>query len=752
MARQEQDDYALSLRKVLDEESNEDEDSDEHRGSDERGESDEENCQSTTLAIKRPREPSKSPPLKRFRETPNAQAGEGSIAHEVFNENQQTGYRFHVLNRVFCSEKSAKCHSRIYQDEPHQRALRGVHHLAGNCLVADLDEFLRSRAKTAFVVFRDFFCATESRTSLIEYRGQSQARYFRQLVSIVSADLYNTIQRISKFAPDKDAYQNGRDNYQSPSDSPALSLAPSEYSPRFLFHHREELAAEAAKAEGGCALDILASYVLGEANDMYARYDEIFSRGMVSAESLPWLFHPNDIIVSREGPLILAYVLRQFPREGSQLELSVWNWGYNGHFLSRKDGKLTLNRPEYGEMRIDDLDVYPLRYATEETRQMLLENGNMFCALSSEPRLVSYQGPNYPGDHSYPTESRFMLDYQVYSKFHAHSEAFQSTEQRKAPYDRWPDSLQISAKLPDAYTILLPPGIYGFFLKEKKWVHLLVALVKPINWNKGSFDRLVLPRRTKNLIKGLVIVHKRKMDKSLMQNQNNAKQDDIIAGKGSGLIMLLHGGPGTGKTLTAVVENYLNTVLHLGRKWNCVLLLDEADVFLEERSLSDLDRNSLVSVFLRTLEYYEGMLILTSNRVGTFDEAFKSRIQLALHYRPLDGPGRRKIWHNFLHMMRENMKIEDDDEDGSDGNGEQANSVDLDDIVAHMDELAAYEMNGRQIRNSLATARQLAVFERETLDWDRIKDAIEVTSDFNNYIKEVHGHTDEQWVRDNRFR
>ncbi|KAI1254482.1 hypothetical protein MGN70_003886 [Eutypa lata] len=84
-------------------------------------------------------------------------------------------------------------------------------------------------------------------------------------------------------------------------------------------------------------------------------------------------------------------------------------------------------------------------------------------------------------------------------------------------------------------------------------------------------------------------------------------------------------------TSLEAVEKYLGSVLHLGKKWNCVLLLDEADVFLEERTLSDLDRNSLVSVFLRTLEYYDGVLILTSNRVGTFDEAFQSRIQLALH-------------------------------------------------------------------------------------------------------------------------
>ncbi|KAK3339921.1 P-loop containing nucleoside triphosphate hydrolase protein [Lasiosphaeria hispida] len=205
-------------------------------------------------------------------------------------------------------------------------------------------------------------------------------------------------------------------------------------------------------------------------------------------------------------------------------------------------------------------------------------------------------------------------------------------------------------------------------------------------------------------------------------------------------------------TSPEAVEKYLNSVLHLGKKWNCVLFLDEADVFLEERSLADLERNSLVSVFLRTLEYYDGILILTSNRVGTFDEAFKSRIQLALHYPPLDAPSRRKIWHNFFNMLRDSSQGNKKSPDSFDRKNDTKTDMGIDEILAHMDQLADYELNGRQIRNALTTARQLALFEKEALDWDRIKDSIKVAADFNRYIKEVHGHTDEQWCRDNNLR
>jgi len=151
-------------------------------------------------------------------------------------------------------------------------------------------------------------------------------------------------------------------------------------------------------------------------------------------------------------------------------------------------------------------------------------------------------------------------------------------------------------------------------------------------WNKEAFKSLVLDRKTKGLIEALI------------SNQLEAeKSTDLISGKGNGLILLLHGGPGTGKTLTAEsvaeiaekplypvtcgdigtnpqeVETYLESVLNLGKTWECVVLLDEADVFLEQRSLADLQRNALVSVFLRVLEYYDGILVLTSNRVGKSD-------------------------------------------------------------------------------------------------------------------------------------
>ncbi|PMD66309.1 uncharacterized protein K444DRAFT_640176 [Hyaloscypha bicolor E] len=69
-----------------------------------------------------------------------------------------------------------------------------------------------------------------------------------------------------------------------------------------------------------------------------------------------------------------------------------------------------------------------------------------------------------------------------------------------------------------------------------------------------------------------------------------------------------------------------------GQGFNAVLLLDEADILLEQRLAQDIHRNTLVYVFLQTLEYYQGMIFLTTNRVGQIDNAIASRIHFKLKY------------------------------------------------------------------------------------------------------------------------
>lgn len=94
-------------------------------------------------------------------------------------------------------------------------------------------------------------------------------------------------------------------------------------------------------------------------------------------------------------------------------------------------------------------------------------------------------------------------------------------------------------------------------------------------------------------------------------------------------------------------------MFELAKTWNAILLLDEADVFLSKRTKTDMVRNAFVAVFLRLLEYYQGILFLTTNRLEEFDAAFKSRIHLSVEYFPLTAQNRANIWRNLLQQIPE---------------------------------------------------------------------------------------------------
>jgi SpoVK/Ycf46/Vps4 family AAA+-type ATPase len=140
-------------------------------------------------------------------------------------------------------------------------------------------------------------------------------------------------------------------------------------------------------------------------------------------------------------------------------------------------------------------------------------------------------------------------------------------------------------------------------------VSFSVDLVQEIVWDEHAFEKLVISQDCKDLILAVT--------ESQVQHKENF--DDVIQGKGKGMIMLLSGPPGVGKTLTAEsvaermrvplymmsavdlgvnsagIESALSRVLKMVTNWNAVLLLDEADVFLEQRTSHDLERNKLVS-------------------------------------------------------------------------------------------------------------------------------------------------------------
>jgi len=171
------------------------------------------------------------------------------------------------------------------------------------------------------------------------------------------------------------------------------------------------------------------------------------------------------------------------------------------------------------------------------------------------------------------------------------------------------DIVEVGSK-PDGLTVLLcPQQVHGYCFRDKVWKSLNVTQLKPVNFRKNAWNRLVLDEEYKDIVQAMVASYVGK----------TADLGDLIAGKGAGLVALLHGPPGTGKTLTAecVAESFgkplyqvtcgdigtkaghlerrLEEIFDYATTWGAILLLDEADVFLQERDYVHLERNALVS-------------------------------------------------------------------------------------------------------------------------------------------------------------
>ncbi|CAD6593811.1 MAG: hypothetical protein ASARMPREDX12_007682 [Alectoria sarmentosa] len=489
------------------------------------------------------------------------------------------------------------------------------------------------------------------------------------------------------------------------------------------------------------------------------------------------------------GPQTLSVAddVERMPRPAS-LTITVWALDFDGERLGRcRD---TYSIPAFdGEKPILSLPIFPNKYLkhdkrvhqTLSTEEYLIQRGRLFFEMTKRS-YMEHHGETLTSPRR-TVRGRVMIDTKFYydddagvapilgldkPDEHQHIDLGEDNEGRqniKGRYGHYDDIDPHKCKSMDPEQYLVCHNrIWAFVLKTRQWEHLHVANFRQPDFQVDLIKDLVLDKDAKAMIKAL-------SHRYTMQSETeNTWSADFVRNKGEGQIFLLHGKPGVGKTTTAecvaeltrrpllsltcgdlgieplVVEKELMRWLTLATSWEAVLLLDEADVYLESRISQDLQRNTLVSIFLRALEYYQGLLFLTTNRVGTFDDAFVSRIHVVIHYPDFTNDQRGQIWNIFFNKLereRENIKF-------------TQRTVDY---ARESKEMQNLGWNGREIRNAFNTAVGLAEYENERDAKQRVvfharhlEQVVKMSRAFRDYLNSTHGMSQAEQARTYRTR
>ncbi|KAL2131486.1 hypothetical protein VTI74DRAFT_4974 [Chaetomium olivicolor] len=476
------------------------------------------------------------------------------------------------------------------------------------------------------------------------------------------------------------------------------------------------------------------------------------------------LFQPGVVFVapSRGGEeRFYVVVVCQYHGNGSgfsRVTARIVDW--NGSGFGYRNEQIDINQFE-GTRRITDLPVFPVKFdpSSEEAKTKAIARGRKFRYLAGirsafgrimidavgHPQYrLGFYTPNMgnihltPLDAENPQPALTVTDDvhqpeappfpppppQVLPASPSHSQPMILTRhvhddedffEQPATSDPSPDTTTLT----ETQLLLCSPDVRGYSLKLKLWCLFSVSGISPIAFNDAAFPNLMIPPSYKDLVLSFVEAHPTSNTASKCptseSNDNNRSVmfDDLIEGKGLSIILLLVGNPGTGKTLTAEavadkvrrplyvlsagelgqhaedLARRLREALELAEQWDAVLLFDECDVYLQER----------------LLEYYRGIMFMTSNRAETIDRAFHSRIHLTLRYPDLDAPAKEHIWRHFTKLV------------GAD-----------DSFTAEVyEKLAGLPINGRQIKNTVRTATLVAARETVPLGVEHVQIAVETT-------------------------
>ncbi|KAL3691837.1 hypothetical protein R1sor_005488 [Riccia sorocarpa] len=523
---------------------------------------------------------------------------------------------------------------------------------------------------------------------------------------------------------------------------------------RDIFVHIDSLSIEDAGikeehlSKAQLHLDLLVKHVKKEYKDVSPRLKRMKEEKLVSFDMLWAFLHRGQRVVYKceyTNASLCAKVSEkvQYKRKGKRCMALVLLKVY--YYNGQKYVSFNIAREivEFGGERVfETLPVCPIGMMSKWEHVLeaeFIQHGRKYyeIVIQQSYRYMNYQGAMHRVKSRHRSgpyasgqvnaDGRVMIDTHSFFSTNPGFKMFQEDPRTRkfggpSEFDDQSqdfDSSVAPKELSDKKLMLAPGVVLGFSFALRQWGIFSVGGFSEVLYDATAFNELVMDQDDKSLIHSLVSQY-------TADPQQKMVTIDPISKKGEGCVILCYGPPGTGKTLTAEslaenlgrplwalslsqfgtdpekLESSLSTVLNTASLWQAILLLDEADIFLEKRTNNmDLARNAMIGVFLRQLEYYRGIMFLTTNRVSAFDDAVRSRVSMLVCYRQFTVAERAQIWKTLL--GRAGM-----------------------DDVAELDELSSLDLNGREIRNVVHAAQVWARSNSSALEMEHVKYVVDV--------------------------